>query len=440
MELVTFAQKVIKKALQSVHPDQAVKDAIYLNQNKLHISDKEIDLKDHDGIYVIGMGKAGAGMAKAVEDILLPHLIGGFVITKYEHTVPTQKIEIAEAAHPVSDENTLVHTRTMLDKISGLSDKTLILTLISGGGSALLELLPDQISLQDYQKVVKELLACGADITEINTIRKHLSRVKGGQLLRQIYPRTNISLIISDVIGDPVDFIASGPTAPDSTTFRGAWNIIQSYQLTDKLPEKVIEHLKKGVNGDIPDTPKASDVIFDRNHNIIIANNLKALKVMEKEVREAGFKPVVLGNMIEGEAREVGIVLAGIAKSIEVSQYPESPPAAVIFGGETTVVLKGDGKGGRNQELAVSFLNHLTGFSRDFVMVACGTDGTDGPTDAAGGIVQHEHFSLIKERKLNPDDYLNNNNCYYFLKEINGLLMTGPTQTNVMDINLLLIQ
>jgi glycerate-2-kinase len=439
MDLREEAISMIMKAIEVVRPSRALLNTVRIQNHHLYIKDQPLSPDQFDGIYVIGFGKASAAMASSMEQILGDQLKSGIVITKYEHSVPTSKIKVVEAGHPVPDENTLRFTNELIAFLRNIPKKSLVFTLISGGGSALLESLPTDISLEDLQTTTSLLLKSGADITEINTIRKHISRVKGGQLLRYIYPRMNVSLIISDVIGDPLDFIASGPTSPDSTTFQEAEAIIQKYQLEEKIPSSVWHHIKKGVSGKISETPKEGDPIFENNKNIIIANNMIALKEIERQARENGFHPVILSHAVEGEARELGKMIAGIGRSVAEIGYPVPIPAAIIFGGESTVTVTGNGKGGRNQELATGFLTKSPAIKAPFAFVACGTDGTDGPTDAAGGIIDPDTLKKLSEKQLDPFTYLNNNDTYHLLKELDALLKTGPTQTNVMDINLLLI-
>ncbi len=436
MLLQETALKIINAAIDSVKPETVIRNRITLHNGILVVDKRNYRLNDYDGVYLIGAGKASAQMASAMEKILGDKLNGGIIITKYHHSVPTERTKIYEAGHPVPDENTLKHTSTMLKYISELPPNALIITLISGGGSSLMEQLPPELELSDVQKTVSSLLRSGATITEINTLRKHLSLVKGGRLLQTVSPRTNISLIISDVIGDPLDFIASGPTAPDATTFQEALNILDRYVPADARPANIINFLNRGLKGEIMETPDETDPVFAKNQNFILANNRLALQTAMTSAEESGFNILSLGSMIEGEAKEVGIVAAGIAKSINFDNRPIPRPAALLWGGETTVTITGNGKGGRNQELALSFYNALKTENITYCFVACGTDGTDGPTDAAGALVWSGNARL---KKTDPAPYLENNDAYHFWQRTEALLKTGPTQTNVMDINLLLI-
>ncbi|MCK5077068.1 MAG: glycerate-2-kinase family protein, partial [Calditrichia bacterium] len=316
MDLEKAAKEMVLKAVDCVKPNVVIENSIYIKDEILYINKHKIELGRHPEIHVVGAGKAAAEMASALEKCLGDWLFGGFVITKYEHSIPTKQIIVKEASHPVLDENTLKHTASMLKYIEKIPLQALVITVISGGGSALMEVLPEGITLEELQQVIKELLGCGAPIQEINTIRKHLSLVKGGRFLECINPRENVSLIISDVIGDPVEFIASGPTAPDSTTFFDACAILDKYNLLDKIPHSIKKYLEKGKNGKISETPKYDNKIFKKNQNLFIAHNITALKELEQLSREKGFYPVVLGGMIEGEAKEIGSLMAGIACSV----------------------------------------------------------------------------------------------------------------------------
>ena len=378
-------------------------------------------------------------MARELEQILGEAITEGVVVVKYQHSVPCQRIRIREAGHPVLDENGLEATSEILRIARKATERDLVICLISGGGSALLEQLPTGISLHDLQETFQLLLASGANIEEINIIRKHLSQVKGGQLARAIAPAQCVSLILSDVIGDPLEAIASGPTAPDPTTFADAWQVIEKYHLTHRLPISVKEYLQEGLKGEHPETLKPGDPIFRRVHNIILGNNREALQAAEKTLQQHGFRTLVLTSQVQGEAREVARVVSAILKEIARFNVPLSQPAAVLLGGETTVTLRGHGKGGRNQELALAALLELKHLQAPYVLVSVGTDGTDGPTDAAGGIIYPEMWQTVEERNLSPEKFLENNDAYHFLQQTNGLLFTGPTGTNVMDIIFFLV-
>ncbi len=433
------ATKIFMSAIDAVKPRPLIQNKVFLENDILEVGAHAFNLREYERIYIIGAGKASAMMAKALEEILESKIYYGVISVKYGHLVECHKIKIMEAGHPVLDQNGLTVTDQILQLARGARERDLVICLISGGGSALLESLPSNIYLHDLQKVFELLLGCGSDIEEINTVRKHLSLVKGGQLARAIYPATCISIILSDVIGDPLDAIASGPTVPDPTTFKKAWDIIEKYNLINQLPDSVRTHLEEGVKGRIEDTLKLEDPIFGKVNNFIIGNNLLALKTAQEEAKRLGYNTLILTSRVRGEAREVAQVVASIAQEIEIYNLPIKKPACFLMGGETTVTLRGKGKGGRNQELALAALIAMEKVRKDYVIVSCGTDGTDGPTDAAGGMVDYEVTKNAVNLQLNPLTYLEENNAYPFLQKTGGLIKTGPTGTNVMDIILALI-
>lgn len=439
MDLKRDANTILTAAIDAVKPLQLIKNQIRLLDSILHIKEKQIDLSQYRNIYIIGAGKASAFMAESLEEVLGDRVTSGAVVVKYDHGAPCQRTKILEGGHPIIDENGLAGTEQILTLVKEAGAKDLIFCLISGGGSALLEKLPGGISLSDLQKTFKLLLDCGAAIEEINTVRKHLSLVKGGQLARAIAPATCIALIISDVIGDPVESIASGPTAPDPTTFRQTWQVIEKYKLVDRLPGAVKNYLQQGIEGENPETLKPGDSIFDKTQNIVLGNNFLSLKIAEQTAIGLGYDTLILSSQIQGEAKEIARAIAGMIAEIAASGHPLSRPACLLMGGETTVTIRGTGKGGRNQELVLSALLSLKNISRPYILVSCGTDGTDGPTDAAGGMISGEAWEKIKKLNLSPQAYLDKNDAYHFLEKVDGLITTGPTGTNVMDIVFALI-
>ncbi len=433
-KLIRDAQQIIDAAINAVKPDLLIRRRVKLKDGLLHIGREKFQLSDFEKIFIIGAGKASAFMAREMEELLGPHLFYGVVSVKYGHSAPCRKIRILEAGHPVIDKNSLAATRDILEVAQQAGEKDMVICLLSGGGSALLEQIPKNFSLPELQKVFELLLGCGANIEEINTVRKHLSLVKGGQLARAIAPATCASIILSDVIGDPLESIASGPTAPDPTTFQDAWQVIEKYQLPDKLPSTIRQYLLSGVNGNLPETLKADDPIFKRVHNIILGSNSESLKAAGKKAGALGYNTLILSSRIQGEAREVAKVLAGLVQEIQQDNVPVKKPACLLMGGETTVTLKGKGKGGRNQELALAALLAMKNARRKYLITSVGTDGSDGPTDAAGGMVHPGIWEQATSLGLNPLEYLQKNNAYPFLEKTGGLIKTGPTGTNVMDV------
>lgn len=437
-KLKSDAKAIFEAGLKAVDPEVAVRSHLKRTGNKLQLNNREYDITDYENIYVIGMGKAAASMAKAVEEIIGDELSTGIVNVKYGHTAPLKKIKINEAAHPVPDDAGISGSQEIIELLKKTGEKDLVVCLISGGGSALLPCPAEGLTLEDKQVVTQSLLECGADIHEINSIRKHISAVKGGRLAALVYPSTLISLILSDVIGDNLDVIASGPTVLDTHTFHDCKNIINKYKLTDKVPERVIDYIERGCKGEIEDTPKADSPVFERTQNAIVGSNILAVEAAEEKARELGYHSLILSTFIHGETEEVAKVHTAIAKEINASGNPVNKPACIISGGETTVTIEGKGQGGRNQEFVLAAAIDIQGMD-NVVVLSGGTDGNDGPTDAAGAVADGTTIRRAKEQNLNAFEYLCENNSYNFFKPLGDLLITGPTNTNVMDLRLVIV-
>jgi hydroxypyruvate reductase len=345
-------------------------------------------------------------------------------------------VEVIEAGHPIPDQRGVSGTRIILELLDNTSQDDLVICLISGGGSALMLSPVPGVTLEDYQSLTGILLASGATINEINTLRKHIDGVKGGQIARLTSPATLISLILSDVVGDPLDVIASGPTVPDPSTFVDALAILDRYQITDQVPSPILNHLKRGRDGAIDENPKPGDQIFDNIKNHVIGSNRIATSAAMIQAQEEGFNAMILSNYMQGEASQVGIAFAAILRQIAAYGLPLPRPACIIIGGETTVTVHGTGFGGRNQELALGAVQDLKGLE-DIALITMATDGGDGPTDAAGAIVTGETSHRAQVLNMNAQDHLANNDAYNFFKPMDDLLMTGPTQTNVNDLTFL---
>jgi len=436
-ELRQSARLIWEAALNAANPAICIRNFVQVNEGVLSIGGKEIPLRGK--LIVIGAGKPSAKMAQVVEEILGKHITGGLVVTKYGHALPLQRIQLIEAGHPIPDavgSRAVQQTRQL---VSGLTSEDVVLVLISGGGSALWPAPAEGITLEEKQEVTSLLLRAGATIRETNAVRKHLSDMKGGQLARWAAPAHVVSLIISDVIGDALDFIASGPTAPDTTSFSDAFAIIQKYGL--QVPEAVSERLQNGARGQIPETPKPGDPVFKNVANHIIANNQLLIDAAAGKAREMNFNTLVLGTEVEGEAKDIGRFFAAIGREIARSGNPIKAPACILAAGETTVTVRGHGLGGRNQEMAlawaISMAARPTHTPSCFASVA--TDGTDGPTNAAGGLVDPFTSSRAVELGLIPLKYLRSNDSSNFLKATGDLIVTGPTQTNLMDLQILLV-
>jgi len=437
LKLRQDAIDIFKAGLKAVDPRTAVKKYMKREGQTLIVDEKKYDLNQFDRIYVVGGGKAGASMASAVEEILGNLVTEGIVNVKYGYTAKLNKIRINEADHPVPDEAGSRGAEEIVKLVGNTQENDLLICLISGGGSALLPLPVHGISLNEKQEVTKKLLACGANINEINAVRKHMSGVKGGQLARFSYPATLITLILSDVIGNYLDVIASGPTVPDSSTFEDAKEIMERYKIWNTIPDTVKNHFEKGIGGNIPETPKAGENIFSKTQNVIVGSNIQAVMAAREKAGKLGYNTMVLSSFIEGETKDVARVHAAIAKEILQSGNPVSTPACVISGGETTVTIRGKGKGGRNQEFCLAAAIDIAGLD-SVVILSGGTDGTDGPTDAAGAICDGQTIEYALAKKIKAMDYLMDNNAYPFFKELDDLLITGPTNTNVMDLRLVL--
>ncbi len=432
------AEEIFQAALKAVDPVEAVFRYVKAADDTLQIGEQRFELKTYDRILVVGAGKAGAPMAKALEELLGDRISDGVIVVKEGHSLPLQHIRIHEAGHPVPDERGVRGAEDILSLAGDAGERDLVLCVISGGGSALLVAPAEGVSLADKQKVTQLLLACGADIHEINTVRKHLSRAKGGWLARFAHPATVVTLILSDVIGDDLNVIGSGPTVPDSGTFADAQAVFKKYDIWERVPSSVKDRIQKGLKGELADTPKSGDNAFQRCYAELVGTNIQALIAASKEAERQGYQPLILSSTVEGEAREVAKVLTAIAKEIRSSGNPLPPPACILCGGETTVTLQGDGKGGRNQEFALAAAFTIDGMEN--VVVLCGgTDGTDGPTDAAGAIADGTTVLRAGGKGLDPLDYLRRNDSYNFLKALSDLVITGPTRTNVMDVYMVLV-
>lgn len=431
-------EEIFSAGLQAVDPESAVKRNVELTGRQLRVGEKSYSLDDFKRIFVTGVGKGTAPMAKALEDILGDHLTEGWIIVKYDHGLPLEKIRVFEAAHPVPDDAGLDAARFVLDRLAECTEKDLVICAFSGGGSALFPSIRPPLTFEGKQKTTRLLLECGATINEINSIRKHMSLGKGGQLAKIAYPATVISLFLSDVVGDPLDVIASGPTVPDTSTFADCVGIIEKFGIAEKVPPDVLQFLKDGAAGILEETPKAGDIVFQRNQNLVVGSNRAALFAAEKQAVALGYNTLILSSFIEGEAREVAAVMTAIGKEILESGHPLSPPACILAGGETTVTIRGQGKGGRNQELALAAAIAMKGWPR-VTLLSAGTDGSDGPTDAAGAFADGNTFSDAQRKGLNPLHYLQNNDSYNLFSQLEQLFKTGPTRTNVMDVICLLV-
>ncbi|WP_449242967.1 glycerate kinase type-2 family protein [Desulfovibrio sp.] len=447
-------RQIFSAALQRIDPYRMLLDHVRVEGGRLLVEMEnerhEVDLSAFRRILVLGAGKASARMGRAIEEILGDRVSGGCIVTKYGHAEPLERIEVLEAGHPVPDENGVRAARKIADLADQAEADTLVVTLISGGGSALLpsplEIETDgeriALTLADKQQATRELLACGADIGEINCLRKHLSGLKGGRLLQRLSPARSCNFILSDVVGDHLDTIASGITAHDRSTFAQAAAVIDKYGLDARVSPKIMHVLRLGLAGRIPDTVKPGDPALDLARNILIGTNHAAMLAACETAASLGYNVAPLTCMLTGEAREAAKFLSGIAQDVRRREMLVKRPACVILGGETVVTLFGEGKGGRNQEMALAFLAQMDldeERGRGIHFLSASTDGSDGPTDAAGAFASTDLLERAKSAGLSIADSLRNNDSYHFFERIDGLFKTGPTMTNVCDLHILLV-
>ena len=431
------ALAIFRASLEAADPGRAIARMLRMQDGALAAGPHRYPLSRFRAVHLVGAGKASATMAAAVERVLGRRVTGGLVNTKYGHLAQLKKVVLHEAGHPVPDMAGVEGARRIAEIARAAGPDDLVIALISGGASALLPLPAEPVTLEEKQETTKLLLACGATINEINCVRKHISAIKGGQLARLAAPATLLALLLSDVIGDPLDVIGSGPAAPDDSTFEGAWQVLEKYGITARVPAAVRERIAAGRRGEIPETPKAGDACFRKTRNLIVGSNRLAVDAAAAKARELGYRPVVLSTLIEGETREIAAMHCAIAREALLSGRPAKPPVCFISGGETTVTLRGNGKGGRNMEFALAAAIALDGVDRIFAFSA-GTDGTDGPTDAAGAWATGSTARRARAAGLNPAAALAANDSYPFFQALDGLVMTGPTGTNVMDVRLML--
>ena len=432
------AINIFHAGLEAVDPVAAVRRYVSLDHGQLIIGDKTFDLSQVKDVFVVGAGKASGAMAAALEGILADRITGGLVVVKYGHAVNLSHISLVEAGHPVPDKNGQEGAERIRKHIATAGEKDLVLCLMSGGGSALLPSPAPGLTLADKQETIQVLLSCGATIHEINTIRKHLSRIKGGQLALSAHPARVVSLILSDVVGDNLDVIASGPTVPDPSTFQDCMDILSKYRIAEKLPKTIYRHLVDGAQEKIRETPKPGHPAFDHTDHFIIGNNFQALDSARRYAESLGYNTMLLTSLLTGETRDAAHFHAAILREISQSGHPSSPPACLLSGGETTVTLKGNGKGGRNQEFTLASAIALEGLG-PVVCLSAGTDGTDGPTDAAGAILDSTTLARARAKELDATAYLADNDSYHFFQTLGDLFITGPTITNVMDLRIALV-
>ncbi len=430
------ALSIIEAGIDAVLPENVIRNTVKVERDRLSVSGRTFDLSKYRHIYVAGGGKAASPMAGEMERLLDGRITDGIVIDRYGTSAQTKIIKVLQAGHPLPDENSVRGMRAMHDMLAAAGAGDLVIFLISGGASALMTCPAPGVTLQDLIRLTDLLLKSGATIAEINCVRKHTSQTGGGLILGWTTGAEVLSLIVSDVVGDEPGSIASGPTAPDDTTYANALSILDKYRLADRMPPGIISHIKAGINGHAPETLKRGDPAFKDVTNLVIASNIVALEAAAKKARALGYSPIILGSRIKGESREVGLVHAGIAGECQASGHPTALPAAILSGGETTVTIHGSGKGGRNQEFVLGFLR---GIGPGMTVASVDTDGIDGATDACGAIADETTLKRAKELSLSADDALATNSSFDFFQKLGDLIYTGPTGTNVSDLRCVLV-
>ena len=456
---------LLEAALHAVDAREAVLAHVERSGDVLRIGQRKYRLNDLDRIFVVGAGKAGAPMSAAIAELVGDRVTAGCVNVKYGHVADSGRwrvrfgraeegqvdlppamsgpIRIVEAGHPLPDVAGLSGARRMVTLLQGVTDRDLVLVLLSGGGSALLPLPAGGLALADLQELTDLLLRAGADIRELNAVRKHCSSVQGGQLARLAAPAQVAALILSDVVGSPLDTIASGPTVPDRSTYADVLTIFERYDIRDRVPASVLSHVRRGEAGLLPETPKPGDPLFEQVNNVLVGDNESAARAVVAAGRRMNWQTQLITTFVQGEAREVGRALAGIAQGVALGASDLSRPACLVLGGETTVTVRGEGRGGRNQELVLAAAIALDGYPLpddvEVGIVSMGTDGTDGPTNAAGGIATADTLARGRALGLDARAALARNDSYPYLNALGDLLITGPTNTNVNDLILVCV-
>ena len=425
-------------AIEEVNPKNCIFEHVSLKKNKLIIENKVYTLSDYDSIYIVAFGKAAPAMANAIEELLGDHISDGVIVSNTKSELSFKKMQFQLSSHPIPDQSSVIGAEKVITLLDKSTENDLIIFLISGGGSAILEYPSEGLTIEDIRKVTEKLMLSGVDTNGLNTVRKKMSQIKGGGLLKRALPSQVATLILSDVVGDKLEFIASGPTVADTTTFTDACRVIEALELEHKIPPKVLVHLENGRRNQ--SAPLVSEAEVDKNkvQTLVVGNNNKAILAIQNKAEELGYNTLVLSSQVHGEAREVAKVLAGISFDIQRFDSPVKKPACIIFGGETTVNVVGNGKGGRNTETALSFCFEIIG-TDNIVGLFAGTDGIDGPTDAAGAICDGNSRLIAREMGVSARDHLANNDSYNFFDKTGELIRTGSTGTNVMDIGIVLI-
>jgi len=433
------ARQIFSSALEGANPQKAVNSSLHLEGNSLRLNDKSYNLDDYKEILVSGVGNYSVHMSQAVEKILGERIDRGMVLTRYTLGFTLEKVEAIEAGFPIPDQSGVTGTKKLKAFLEAAGDDTLLILLISKGAPSLATAPVEGVNLAEKLKTTSLLRKSGADIRELYAVQKHLSTSKGGQIAKAGYPATMPTLILSDLLEDDLSLICSGLTVPDETTYEEAREVLQKYELIDRLPKTVLEHIEAGVEGLRDETPKPGDKIFDKVDNVIVASNSISLKSAQETARELGYNSTVFPSFLKGEAKEMGTRFGELVKQVKTAGKPVSPPACLIFGGETTVTKKGRGRGGANQEVALGTAIELAGIE-NFLLLQSSTSGTDGDSDVSGAIVDGGTTERADKLGLDPKAFLANNDSYSLFRQTEETFVTGPTDTNVMDIGIILVE
>ncbi len=437
------AEAIWRAALAAVDPWTLVRESVERRGDVIRVRDKEIDLSAYDRVFVLSFGKAAAAMGEALVSVIDERLTSGLVVVPWPVGREASRLEYLEASHPVPDARSVEAARRAVEIAAQAGERDLLLVCISGGGSALLTLPADGISLDKKRRITEDLLRAGATIQELNVVRKHLSGIKGGQLARAAFPATVVTLVVSDVVGDDLGTIASGPAHWDASTFADARAILERYGLWDGASALVRARFEDGGRGRVPETLKEGDPVFERVSAFIIGDNMTALRAAKREAEKLGFEPIFLSSADGGEARRAAAGYAAFLAELACSASSLPRPLCLLAGGELTVTVKGRGRGGRNTEFVLASIVDMEKAGvegLDWLILSIGTDGIDGPTDAAGAWADPRTIRTARALGLNPADYLDDNDAYGFFKQTGNLIMTGPTGTNVMDLRVFLLR
>ncbi len=430
--------EIYNEAVEAANPEKCVLEHITFENNTLAVEKKSYNLDDHSNIYVIALGKAAASMASAVEKTLGERITEGIIVTNSKPEINFKHLEFYLSSHPVPDDKSIVAADKVCAILNKSGEKDIVIFLISGGGSALLTMPSPGISFEDARKATAALLGSGVDKYGLNAVRKHISAIKGGGLLKKALPSQVITLVLSNVVSDRLDAIASGPTVADPTTYDDALRVIEALRIEHLIPPKIVLHLEDGRRGSVPETLKEGEIDHDKVQTIVVGSNYISLISSKQKAEEHGYNTLILSSQVYGEAKDVAKVIAAIAFDVERFDMPVKKPACLIFGGETAVTVYGGGKGGRNTECALSFAMDIIG--HNIVGLFCDTDGIDGPIDAAGAVCDGQSRLKAREINVSARDHLAKNDSYNFFQKLGDLVITGPTGTNVMDIGVVIIQ